>query len=399
MSRISLISILTLVVIAAWLRNEMILLIAIILALVAGVSHLWTRYCLTALSYERRFGTTRLYPGDETELLVEITNAKPMPLPWLRIDDGVPKGITLATSHLSGSERSRLNLVNVLGMRWYERVTRRYKLHANQRGAWRFGPARLRSGDIFGFNIQHRNDENSDEILIYPRVLPVITHALPANHPLGDRRSRRRVMDDPLRIMSVRDYAIGDNFRHIHWKATARRQTLQTKLFEPSASVPVAIFLNINTDVTPAYGYNPEVREFAISAAASLAQHLWKEGKTVGLICNASATGTAHHVRVQPANGQDQLQSMLSALARIDDGWARWPIEALLAVEAPSLPYGATIVTITPVMTRRLTQTLIDLRRRQYGVVLLTLGDAALSGALPNIHAHHLVEGDSLVLK
>ena len=434
MNRLSYIFIALIILIAAWLRNELLLLIGVIMALLAAASYLWTHYCMSALSYERRFTSSRLYLGEETDLFVQITNAKPLPLPWLRIDDDVPNGINMtstgfkmpfvveasaassktsepptaqeeATSKddegeitLRGTRRGKRQLVTVLGMRWYERVTRRYRLRGERRGAWTFGPARLRSGDIFGFSIRHRNDEDTHEILVYPRIVPVTALGLPARHPLGDFRSPRRIMEDPLRIMSVRDYAQGDNFRYIHWKASARRQGvagegsigLQTKVFEPSASLPVALFLNINTQQTPAYGFDPELREFAISAAASLAKHVWQEGRSVGLFCNASDLGRIGHIRLMPRRSADQLTLILTALTRIDDGWARWTIEKLLQIEAGNLPFGATIVVVTPVLTLSLRQTLIDLGRRGYGVVLLTIGDARLQYPIPNIQSHHL---------
>jgi len=165
---------------------------------------------------------------------------------------------------------------------------------------------------------------------------------------------------------------------------------LQTKVFEPSASLPVAIFLNINTEQSPAYGFDVELREFAISAAASLSQHLWQEGRSVGLFCNASDPGRSGHIRLLARHSSDQLVLILTALTRIDEGWGRWSLEKLLQLEAGNLPYGATIVVITPLMTLPMRQTLIDLRRREYGVVLLTIGEARLQSPIPNIQSYHL---------
>ena len=110
----------------------------------------------------------------------------------------------------------------------------------------------------------------------------------------------------------------------------------------------------------------------------------------MGLYSNASNPGRIEHIRLRPRHSPDQLTLILTALARIDDGWGRWQLERLLQLEASTLPYGATIVVITPVMTPPLRQTLIDLRRRQYGMVLLTLGDATLHTAIPNLQSHHL---------
>ena len=59
-------------------------------------------------------------------------------------------------------------------------------------------------------------------------------------------------------------------------------------------------------------------------------------------------------------------------------------------MEAAGLPYGATVVVITATLNQRLEQTLIDLRRREYAVVLLTLGETKWQRPIPNIQYHHL---------
>jgi uncharacterized protein (DUF58 family) len=378
-----------LAVIAVLLRNEVLFLMSILLGLVAAASQLWAHYCLAGVSYHRRFGSLRLYLGEETDLRVEVVNAKPLPLPWMRADDTVPPGLYIESQYVEDRPGGR-QLVNVFALRWYERVIRRYRVHSIQRGAWRFDTVQLRSGDIFGFYIQRAIVEEVDTVIVYPRIVPVTALGLPARHPLGDFRSPRRVIEDPLRMMGVREYAQGDNFRHIHWKATARRQALQTKVFEPSSTRPVALFLNVNTTEHFFEGYDWDLREYAITATASLARHLWTDGYPIGLFCNALTPGSAQHIRLRPRAHPGQLEQILTALARIDEGWGRWPLERLLQVEAAHLPYGATFVVVSGVLTRRLEQTLIDLRRREFGVFLLTLGSAKLSGPIPNLHTQHI---------
>ncbi|MEZ4673666.1 MAG: DUF58 domain-containing protein [Caldilineaceae bacterium] len=373
------------------LRSQLLFLVSIFLWLVLGVAYLWARYCLVNLSYRRRLGTNRLYLGEETDLHMEITNAKPLPLPWLRVDDLMPITINV-TSQQTAEEKDgeHRRLVTVLGLRWYERVVRRYRIRGLRRGYWTFGPAQLRSGDIFGFDIRRMVDETPTELLIYPRIVPVTVLGLPARHPLGDLHSPRRVIEDPLRMMGVREYVQGDNFRHIHWKASARSLELQTKVFDPSSSRPVAIFLNISTAVYFTEGFDWHLREFGITAAASLTRQLWLDGYTVGLFANSTAPGGMQHLRIRPRQHPEQLEQVLAALARIEDTRGRWPLERLLQLEAPRLSYGTTLVIMTALLTPQLEQTLLDLRRREYAVVLLSLGDANPSMLLPNIHHQHL---------
>ncbi len=391
MSRRAFIAIGALTVLGVILRQDLLLLTSVLLWLVVGVATFWARYSLVALTYRRHLGATRLYLGEETDLRIEIINAKPLPLPWLRIDDAIPAAVTMTSQQLEEEADGEVRrLVTVLSMRWYERVVRRYRVRGTQRGVWTFGPAQIRSGDIFGFDIRRMVEDTPSTLLVYPRIVPVTMLGLPARYPLGDLQTPRRVVEDPLRIMGVRDYVPGDNFRHIHWKATARSPQLQTKLFDPSSSQPIAFFLNINTAEFFNEGYDLALREFAITAAASLARHFWLEKKPVGLYANTLIPGSMQHIRIRPRYHPEQLEQLLVALAQISDVRGRWAIDVLLQMEAAGLPFGATVVVISAVLTPRLEQTLLDLRRREYAVVLLTLGDARWPRPLPNIHYHHL---------
>ena len=65
------------IALALWLRDPLVGLFALLLALLAGVTALWERFALAGVTYERRLSARQLFVGDEAELVVEITNAKP----------------------------------------------------------------------------------------------------------------------------------------------------------------------------------------------------------------------------------------------------------------------------------------------------------------------------------
>ena len=83
------------------------------------------------------------------------------------------------------------------------------------------------SGDVFGFFSKEDTFTNWQYLLVYPLVVPLTRFSLPARHPFGDRRAPRRLLEDPARVIGVRDYAYGDSLRCVHWKATARTMQLQ----------------------------------------------------------------------------------------------------------------------------------------------------------------------------
>ena len=372
------------------LRHSLLFLMGLLLALVGGVSYFWTRTCLVGVTYRRRLGTDRLFPGEETELALEVVNAKPLPLAWLRAEDEMPSALELVGgrehySHLPG----RRLLINLLSLRWYERVTRHYQLRGLQRGAWALGPLRLESGDIFGLGSKCIEQLETQLVLVYPRLVPLTALGLPARHPFGDWQTPRRLVEDPLRMMGAREYRPGDSIRHIHWKASARQQGLQTKIFDPSASRPLALFLNINTFAFIYEGLDRDLQEFAITTAASIARYAWEQGQPVGLYVNAVAWPGGQRIRIAPGQHPEQLLQILEALARVVEH-GRWPLEAVLQVESGHLPYGATIVAITPQISAGLCTMLAELQHREYAVSLVALGDAHLDAPLPGVQYYHI---------
>ena len=366
-------------------RSNFLFLISLLLALVGGVSLVWARYCLAGVTYRRRLGTLRLFYGEETEMDIEIVNAKPLPLPWLRAEDEMPENVDIRPGRLYQSHLPmRRILSNLLSLRWYERVTRHYKLRGTHRGAFQFGPVQVTAEDIFGFSTRQAEFPETQLLVVYPKFVPLTVLGLPARHPFGDFKTPERLSEDPMRLMGAREYRPGDSYRFVHWKATARRQQLQTKVFEPSATHPLAIFLNINTYEHVWEGVDRQLQELAITTAASIARYGWENGYQVGLYVNSVVQPGGDRIRIHPGSHPDQFIWILEALAKVIE-YGRWPIEAIIHVETHRLSYGSTVVVISPIVTDSLKQTLSYLRGKHHAVVLITMGDERRTDVPPGV--------------
>ena len=357
------------------LRNPLLFLLSVLLTLLAGVTSLWDRYALSGVTYTRQLGTARMFVGEETDLWIEVVNAKPLPLAWLKIEDEIPDGLKIPMGKVYRSYKwTRFILPNLVSLRFYERVRKHYRLRAMQRGAIEFGPVELSSGDMFGFKYQERKDWHIDWLVVYPKVVPVTALGLPAAYPFGDVRTARRVSPDPLRIMGVRAYGPGDNPRFIHWKASAHRRELQMQVFEPGAARASAIFLNAHT--TEKAGYIPEYFELAATAAASVARFILDRREAVGLYANTSRLRTSSLVRMPPARRPDRWFEILDTLAWINC-LAMASFERMLQAEATSLPFGAAVIAISAVTTDDMIAALLDLKRAGHPVTWLSIGESA----------------------
>jgi uncharacterized protein (DUF58 family) len=313
---------------------------------------------------------------------VSITNAKPLPLAWLKVEDELPAELSFVRGRVRRSHKpSRQLLTNTVSLRFYERVRKQYRIRPTKRGAYTLGPLTLESGDLFGLRRHERTLEQFDELVVYPRVVPIANLALATAHPSGELLAQRRLVDDPLQFAGTRPYAAGDNPRYLHWKATARRGALQTKTFDPGASLRTVIFLDIQTvRGTPAIV--DAYLEYAITTAASLARELLDRGEAVGLYVNAPRRHSMQRIRLAPSRHPQQWGAILDALARVLD-LPSLPFDRFLRGEQPGLPYGAPVIAITSTPWGGTYGALLDLQRAGHPTRLLAVGDEPPRGAPP----------------
>ncbi|MGA7673208.1 MAG: DUF58 domain-containing protein [Nitrolancea sp.] len=371
------------------LRQPALSILAFLTLLTAGCSKLWSRHALDNVTYTRRLSNTRVFRGESIEMTAELVNHKWLPLPWIEVEDQVSDRIRLHDHEVLPSNRPGTTVLRLTtSVRWFERVSWTFRLDCPHRGAYSVGPLSLRSGDLFGFFSEQQRFDKVDQILVYPHILPMEDLGLPPRHPLGDSRALQQLIADPTRIVGVREYRPEDSFRFINWKASAKLQEPQTKVFEPTVSLQLGIFLNLDTFERPWEGIDYSRAESAITAAASLANHCIEERYLVGLYANGVVSGSDQNLRIRPSLGPNQLSTVLEGLAKLTP-LAATNFQRLLHEEASRFPWGSTIVVVSSLMTEALVNTLEELLGDRHRVILLRIGEFEVP-LLPNLIVHTL---------
>jgi uncharacterized protein (DUF58 family) len=214
---------------------------------------------------------------------------------------------------------------------------------------------------------------------------------LPAKEPFGPINMRKSLFTDPIKTRGIRDYEPGDRFRDVHWKATARRGSLQTKVYDPSTAMTAAIFLNVATMARHWQGHFPELMERAVSVAGSVAYYGAEQKWAVGMFANGAAPGSDQALRVQPGRSPDQLRHILEALAAVTE-FATSSIDKLIRKESPRLPWAATLILVTAVLTDEIVAELISLRQAGRRLAVIYLGEDPPTGSLQGIVFYHMTE-------
>jgi uncharacterized protein (DUF58 family) len=398
-------------------HQPLLVVIGLLVLVIIGTTDIWATFCLRQLRYQRQFSEQRVLFGEQVTLSLSVENAKLLPLPWLEIEDTVPRALPMT------GQQARVSIIgdtavleNLFSTRWYERVTRLYTLSCNARGVHKFGPTIVRSGDVFGFISNEETLPNWQYLLVYPLVVPLTRFSLPARHPFGDRRAPRRLLEDPSRVIGLRDYTYGDSLRRVHWKATARAMKLQSKIYEPTTTYTMILFLNVSAQFDTMHGLQLELRELAICAAASVSDWALNEGYAVGLYANTlmfmpeeevhapsapegqgeqklDATVAAQlkrrRIHLPPATSEEQRRRIMDILARIQPYFGS-SLEDVIQSERSRLPAGATIVVITSSVTDHLLDALAHLKQSGHSVTILFVGDTPSPTRLAGLTIYYI---------
>lgn len=330
----------------------------------------WAALAFTQVEYSRRTSRSRAFCGDELMLESTLANPRLLPLPWVEVWECLPEHLEPEGSiERSFVDPDRVWVSRGLALWPYQRLRWRRRLRCRQRGVFRLGETRLRSGDPFGFFERERSSNDRLELLVYPHVVPLRRLALPLHHPSLDVVSPSSPVADPTRTATVRDYRPDDARRMIHWPTTARRGSLQVRVLEPATSLYVSLLLDIRGFTFGIYRH--QLLELTLSALASIAVFLQGQGAPIALLAN-----TDPPVVVPPGASVPHLQSVLENMARLKPR----PGAALLPWAFERLPLGNTVVLATSDIASDLQRSVAQLEHAGLHVLLLLAFDQSHTG-------------------
>jgi uncharacterized protein (DUF58 family) len=372
LSRIGLLVMLALLLFAAWYGQFIIVIILGLLMSTAGLSFLWSRLALKRVVCLRSLIEQRAFPGEYIETKWSLVNRKVLPLPWVQVDDEIPYGFMPEKTLAEGS-RIGFGLLNrTTALLWYTRISWKQQFYCHKRGYYPLGPLSITTGDMFGLYTCSITIPMEEHVIVYPRLFPVDQLGIPSLFPLGETKAERQIFADPTRIMGIRDYRPRDSLRHVHWKATARHQNLQVKVFEPTTTLSMAIFLAIDSFTSTDISGDEEF-ELAVSSAASIANHVIRQGSPVGLFVNTQCADNGQPVRILPGSGVNQLIDMLEALAKVTPRFST-DFREFLREERRGLPWGTTLICILSRPPQDLAVVFDSLKRSGYKLMVFRVG-------------------------
>ena len=378
--------------------------LAAIFSLVLGiVPEYWHHHVLRHLVVRQQINPEHLFFGEEVVLSVSIENQKLLPVSWLRFENAITPILTILAK--PGTQRETISQIEFMSVLWsFQRLTRRYRMRCFSRGSYTIGPAILRSTDPLGWLECEITIPLHAAFLVYPLLAPPEAFGLPSLHPFGEDATSRRLLEDPVKVIGVRDYQLGDDPRRIHWKATARAGSLRSKIYDYSNQRRILLLLDTWNHSKAWMGFDREMQEMTISGAASLAVWGLEEGYMVGLLTNCAmmisrrensvadlsvipqGPGPANKsstieisspgVNVPFACNQRQYEQLLSTFSRLVP-YDTIPLETVIDREDTMFSAGTIVILVSAVtaLSQATIERLLDMRSSGVTTHLALTGD------------------------
>jgi len=252
--------------------------------------------------------------GDEIPVAVDVAHIGTLPISWILIDDMLEKraiaakvpAITLKGDNIAIQQMAPGAIAQL-----------RYAIKFKRRGYYQVGPLVIETGDLLGLNRRFKVLTEPVYVTVLPQVAVVGRYDIASRRPIGEVVMTHRLFEDPTRIAGVRKYQNGDSLSRVHWRATARTGTLQSKVFEPSTLAGATIAVDFHVDAFDP-NHEPIRSELAIKCAASIADTLQRMGQQVGLVSNA--TDAADRIRLHGWRSDERTRDAAKQSAQMADG-------------------------------------------------------------------------------
>jgi len=385
--------------------NDIFFNITYLIALVLIVSLFWAYNNLNWIHLSRVTRSRRTQVGRPLEERFTIKNTGILPKLWLEIRDS-----STLPQHLASKVVS--NLGGRAGYQW------RVNTICRRRGRYRLGPIQLKTSDPFGLFPMQRDLDPTTHVVVYPMTVDIHHFPLPVGVLTGGDALRRRTHFVTTNAAGVRDYAPGDSYGRIHWPSTARRDRLIVKEFEldPLADIWIVVDMAIFSHIVPGpatladqekllepgqlpmwmrwreedYKLPDSTEEYAVTVAASLAQHFIRHDRAIGLLANGQT-----HQLILPDRGERQINRLLETLAVLR-AEGQVAIEDVLDAESRIFPRGTTIIIVTPSNNESLASVVKQLSRRGLQMVTILIEPESFGGYRSSLSLATLMESANL---
>lgn len=167
--------------------------------------------------------------------------------------------------------------------------TELFVVPTSRRGVIPVGPVRTVRGDAVGLFRRVQTWTEQSEIVVHPVIAPLQPFGIGLIRDLEGNASQTISMSD-LSFHALREYVVGDDLRHVHWKSSARHGQLLVRQYLDTRRSHLVVL----ADSHPGSYESEEAYELGISVAASLLRRGVMDEYDASFFSGTTSTLRAH---------------------------------------------------------------------------------------------------------
>ncbi|WP_078547535.1 DUF58 domain-containing protein [Litchfieldia alkalitelluris] len=288
--------------------NLFLVVIGVLFILFAYVNLLYLKHVADQLSVEVNKELIKLFKGQTDEFSITFNQKGIYPILGAKVRITIDSVLEFEQERkMVNSEQTELNLP--LTLLKHQSATINFPFKAIGRGVARIRTLEVQIPHLFGFgNVYLKYDKPLVfETVIYssPDNIGGVNRIIPKN--LGDYPMRQSHFEDMSALIGARGYVSSDPFNRVHWKASAKTNSLQTKIYERTSQFSWSIFINVR---------EPKLEEY-LGGITYLLEFATIKGIPFELYINVRKAGKIPYIHHPLGKGREHLQKALEIIARL----------------------------------------------------------------------------------
>jgi len=163
--------------------------------------------------------------------------------------------------------------------------TLQYQLRPTERGVYHFGLLNIVTRSPIGLIYRRYVEGDAQTVLVYPSYLQLSKYEMKhyANKTPYEGNKKHQRIGNSSEFDQIKDYILGDDIRHINWKASAKKNSLMVNKFVEEKSQQIYCILDGGRHMEMPFN-QMSLLDYSINATLSLSNVILKNHDKVGLL-------------------------------------------------------------------------------------------------------------------
>jgi len=253
-----------------------------------------------------------------------------------------------------------------------------YLLRPVERGNYHFGNINVFVKTLLGFIERRYVFDLQNDIAVYPSFLQLQNIELMTFAKMRNRlglKSIRRIGNNK-EFEQVRNYVVGDELKHMNWKATAHKSKLMVNQFRDEREQEIYCLLDMGRSMKMPFN-EMSLLDYAINSTLALSKVVLKNYDKIGLITYSNRIQTV----IPSDNKNSQMQKIMESLYRQSTDFKESTMEPLFTFIKRKITHRSLLIIFTnfeSVQSMQRNMEVLKQLRRNHLVILISFENMEL---------------------